>query len=115
MPVIRNPFRRAAPSTPFNTSSESVITENLSQSTVSLADSGKLSAVEDVRPLKSASAISIPKEQDEGYKLSGGCPQDVHEVVRLISILFLFLFFLLLLRSASVLHMSSCKLWSREQ
>lgn len=75
MPVIRNPFRRAAPSTSLNTSSESVITENLSQSTVSLADSGKLSAVEDVRPLKLASAISIPKGPDEGYKLSGGYPR----------------------------------------
>lgn len=74
MPVIRNPFRRAAPSTPFNTSSESVITENLSQSTVSLADSGKPSAVEDVRPPRLASAISIPKGPDEGYKLSGGYP-----------------------------------------
>lgn len=74
MPVIRNPFRRAAPSTPLNTSSESVITENLSQSTVSLADSGKLSAIEDVRPPRLASAISIPKGPDEGYKLSGGYP-----------------------------------------
>lgn len=74
MPVIRNPFRRAAPPTPLNASSESVITENLSQSTVSLADSGKHSVVEDVRPPRLASAISIPKGPDEGYKLSGGCP-----------------------------------------
>lgn len=78
MPVIRNPFRRAAPPTPFNVSAESVITENLSQSTVSLADSGKLSSsVEDVRPPRVASAISIPKGPDEGYKLSGGLPQFV--------------------------------------
>lgn len=73
MPVIRNPFRRAAPSTPFNVSTESVITENLGQSTVSLADSGKLS-LEDVQPSRVASSISIPKGPDEGYKLSGGYP-----------------------------------------
>lgn len=75
MPVIRNPFRKAAPPTPFNVSTESVVTENLSQSTVSLANSGKLSSVEDVRPPRVASVISIPKGPDEGYKLSGGLPQ----------------------------------------
>lgn len=72
MPVMRNPFRRAAPSAPFNASSESVTTENLSQSTVSLADSGKLSVAEDVQPPRLSSIISIPKGPDEGYKLSGG-------------------------------------------
>lgn len=94
MPVIRNPFRKAAPPTPFNVSAESVITENLSQSTVSLADSGKLSSVEDVRPPRVASVISIPKGPDEGYKLSGGLPQDVHDSVRSSRFFFLFFSFL---------------------
>ncbi|KAH0603767.1 uncharacterized protein H6S33_007426 [Morchella sextelata] len=82
MPVIRNPFRRtpAAPPTTTttafnNVSSDSVITENLSQSQsqVSLGyedNARPRTTLAGSKPKGSVSAISIPKADDEGYKLS---------------------------------------------
>ncbi|KAH8148668.1 uncharacterized protein LAJ45_07379 [Morchella importuna] len=81
MPVIRNPFRRtpAAPPTTTtafnNVSSDSVITENLSQSQsqVSLGyedNARPRTTLAGSKPKGSVSAISIPRADDEGYKLS---------------------------------------------
>lgn len=81
MPVIRNPFRRtpAPPTTTTtafsNVSSDSVITENLSQSQsqVSLGyedNARPRTTLAGSKPKGSVSAISIPKADDEGYKLS---------------------------------------------
>lgn len=79
MPVIRNPFRRTpAPSTTTTTtfnniSSDSVITENLSQSQVSLGYEDNARPRTTLTSSKSngnVSAISIPRADDEGYKLS---------------------------------------------